>query len=374
MSTATATRSQQAANQPGRSRSAQQKLARWRCRRALPAVVRQLALMLRAGLDLSTALDALARGANRPEVAELIRTIHDRVERGHAFAQALEDRPDVFPPMLIASVAAAEASGTLAPALERTANRLEEERRLRNSVLSMLAYPCALVLLSALVVVALVVFVLPRFREIFDNAGVPLPWTTRALLVVSDAIIAYPLLATLSIVLTATAVYAAAASGPGKRWLRYRLLRLPAVGPVVRFLELGHILQSLGAMLETGVPLLEALELARRSARVDEFRTLIKQMRDSALQGQGLAQPLRRSWLVPPEVAEMAATAERTGSLAWVLQFVGRQYQETAETQLKVLVRLIEPLLIITLGGIVAVIVASVMLPLFDLSRVAAAG
>ncbi len=350
------------------------RLAVWRCRRAVPAIVRQLAIMVRAGLDLSTALATLSRGVNRPEVRRLVQTLHDQVERGISFARALEEHPHIFPPVLIASVAAAEASGSLAPAMERAATALEEERRLRSSVLGMLAYPAALVLLSIVVLTALMVFVLPRFEEIFDSAGVPLPWTTSALLACSRALTGYPLIVLAVVGAIGVGAYLLISSPRGKARLKKQLLRAPALGPVLCHLELGRLLYSLGTMLDCGVPLLEALDLAGRTSTSPDFHELTGQLKESALKGQGLAQPLRTSALVPPEVAEMAATAERTGSLAWVLQFVGKQYQEAAEARMKVLVRLAEPVLILSLGGMVAIIVASVMLPLFDLSQVAAAG
>ncbi len=347
-------------------------LAAWRCRSALPAIVRQLAIMIRAGLDLSTALETLSRGASRPEVRQLVQSLHEQVERGVSFARALEERRDIFPPVLIASVAAAEASGTLAPALERAATALEEERRLRRSVLGMLAYPIALVVLSILVLTALLIFVLPRFEDIFDSAGVPLPWTTAFLLACSNALTAHPLMVLGAAAIAGLAGYFLVSSPGGRRWLRQRLLYSPALGEVLRNIELGRLLHGIGTMLDCGVPLLEALDLAGRTTSYEDFRELTGRLRESALKGQGLAQPLRTSPLVPLEVAEMAATAERTGSLAWVLQFVGKQYQEAAEARLKVLVRLAEPVLILCLGGLVAIIVASVMLPLFDLSQVAA--
>lgn len=344
-----------------------------RCRNAVPTLVRRLALMLRAGMDLGSALEALERGAADDAIRALIADVRKRVNSGVSFAAALQARPDIFPAPLIASAVAAEASGQLGTALEQTARALEEERRLRKTVRGLLIYPCALLALSVLVVVALLVFVLPRFREIFESAGVPLPLTTRLLLAVSDFVVTHPWMVAGSLfaILVCTAL---GFQHPALRSaVRETLTRLPLVGRVLTEIALGRIFHSLGSMLQNGVPLLEALNLTMRSTDTPRLADLLKDVIESVTSGAGIAGPLRKNPLCPPETAEIVATAERSGALAWALCFVGQIHQEEGESKLRTYVRLLEPCLIIFLGLVVALIVSSVMLPLFDLSRVAGA-
>ncbi len=360
----------------GRTGAAQSSMDYWatrRCRIAVPGLVRRLALMIRAGLDLGTALDALERGASEKAVKSLLADVRRRVTAGTGFGAALQARAEVFPPLLIASVVAAEASGRLGEALEESAKALEEERRLRRTVRGLLLYPCALLMLSVAVVTALMIFVLPRFREIFDNAGVPLPLTTRILLAMSDALTGHPLHVFGALVVVVATGAFALRQPPVRAWLRDRVLRIPLLGSVVIEITLGRLLYGLGTMLQNGVPLLEALHLVARSTTWPRFRSLIEEVMESVKGGAGLSSPLRSNPLCPPETAEIVATAERTGTLPWSLCFVGKMHQEDGETRLRTYVRLLEPILIIMMGAVVAVIVASVMLPLFDLSRVAGA-
>jgi type II secretory pathway component PulF len=348
--------------------------ATWRLRRWVPVVTRQLAIMLKAGVDVASALEAIVRQAGQGELKRVFQEVHRDVSSGCTFSFALRRWPTVFPQHLVASVAAGEASGRLPQVLEKAAEAAEQERKLRSSLANMLAYPAILLVLSLAVLAAMLGFVLPQFEQIFQEAGVPLPTVTQWLLGLSSWLTSHPLLC-LGLVATAvagavTGLRLPAAARTVPRWL----LHVPVVGRISRDLNLGRFLQGTGVLLENGVPLLEALELAAQSVRHPEFRALAQTLINHVLEGRGLAGTLRVSQLVPPATAEMVATAERTGTLAWVMQFVGNYHLEEAETRLRTLVRLVEPLLIILLGLLVAGIVASVMLPLFDLSRVAAQG
>lgn len=330
----------------------------------------QLAIMSQAGVDLASALDMLAAECEHPTLKKVLRSVHERVTAGERIHEALRKHPEVFDEAYAASVAAGEAAGKLHVVLARLAEMLSADIRLRSTLRGMLAYPVVLMVVSLGVLVSLVFFVLPTFAEVFQNMGVPLPALTAAMLEVSQALRA-------NVVVVAGGV--AAATGlfvfwlrtPGGRFAWHRaLLRIPVLRGVTRYIAVGRAFRLLGTMVESGVPLMEGLGLCQNAVKNLVYRELFREIRQDVLSGKGMAQAIERSPYVPPAAASMVATGERTGNLGRVLELLGNHYESQAETRFRDVSTILEPAMVVFVGGLVATVVLSLVLPMFDFTAV----
>lgn len=335
-------------------------------KRDLMTLTSQLAIMARAGVDLSSALRNVAAQCSNPSLKTTLQRVHDDVLSGKSISQALGNYEHVFGQSYIASVAAAEAAGRLPEVLARLADLLRGELRMRSTLRTLLTYPVLLLCVATLVIFALVVFVLPQFADVFEQIDVPVPALTRLLIAVSMEIrgrfwLWGGLTLTAVIALSAFAVSAA-----GRRCRDGLLLHVTFVRDVTRSLLVGRAFRLLGTMLASGVPLLEGLQLTRSSIRNCFFRELFGKVENEVINGRGMAGTFLASPIVPPAAAQMVATAEQTGTLGAVAQMMGEFYEEEGETRLREFATVLEPVIIIVMGVVVAVIVMSVMLPVFD--------
>jgi type II secretory pathway component PulF len=331
----------------------------------------QLAIMTQSGLDLSSALSSLAAQCERPALAVVLNDINDLVQSGNTLSESLKLFPEVFDGAYVATVAAAEASGRMAQVLKQLAEMQRHELQLRQTIKGLLTYPLLLTLISGSVISILVVFVLPRFAEIFSQYEVALPIVTRMMLGVASEMKARWWLWLPAIGGTIFGVVAWRFSAQGRRRVDAWALNLAVVRNVTRPLFTGRICTLLGLLLQSGVPLLEGLRLCRQAVGNCVFQDLLADVCDSVLNGHGMGSALQDATIVPQSAREMLTTGERTGNLAEVARLLGSYYEQEAESRMKQVVRLSEPLITVVMGGIVAVVVLSVMLPIFDLSTAA---
>lgn len=340
-------------------------------RRDLLALTSQLAIMTRAGIDVAGALESAASQTANAALKRALLDVHRDVGGGASVSQALARHAHIFGEAYVASVAAGEAAGKLPQVLERLAKLLRGEIRLRSTVRGLMTYPVVLATVSFGVLCGLVFFVLPQFAGIFDQFDVPLPALTQLLIdasleVRSHWFIYIPL---------ATAAVAGAVvfrrSDAGRRTVDYLALNLPLLRDMTRALTVGRVFQLLGIMLESGVPLLEGLRMVRASVRNRLFRDLLGALEREILNGRPMGDMLARYPFIPPSAAQMVQTGERTGTLAMVTRTMGEYYEEEGETRLREVAAIVEPLIIIVMGVVVATIVLSVMLPMFDFATLA---
>ncbi len=334
----------------------------------------QLAIMTKSGVDLASALASLAAQTERPALAEVLRDVHDLVLSGNTLSEALKEHSAAFDAAYVATIAAAEASGKMADVLQQLAEMQRSELRLRRSIKSLLTYPVMLTAVSGVVMATLVVVVLPRFAEIFDQYDAPLPVMTRVLLAASLELRSHWWLWAPAAAAAAGCVVAWRVTERGREAVDALLINGPVVRHVTRPLLIGRTCRMLGLLLESGVPLLEGLRLCRKAIANRVYRGLLDDLVDSVVNGRGLAEPLEHAEVVPMSAREMMATAERTGNLGEVAGMLGSYYEEEAETRMRSLVRLLEPAITVVMGAVVAVIVMSVMLPIFDLSSMSQGG
>jgi type II secretory pathway component PulF len=343
-------------------------------RKEIANLTSQLAIMTRSGIDVASAIESLNRQCRRPELQRVLQQVHDDVTGGQSLSQALAEHPGVFSETYIASVSAGEASGRLSDVLNQLAHMLRNETRLQSTVRTMFAYPVLLASVSSLVLLALVLFVLPQFAKIFADYDTPLPWITQMLIgLATELRTRFWLWGSLA----ATAVIGLMVfrrSEQGRLYWDRLLLHASLLRDVTRALAVGRVCRLLGVMLESGVPLLEALQLSHQAVDNRLWRRLLSELENDVLNGRGLSRALLASDFVPPSAAEMIATAERTGNLGEVACLLGDHYEEEGQSKLREFIAVLEPAITVGMGVVVATVVLAVMLPMFDLSTFASHG
>lgn len=337
-------------------------------------ITAQLAIMTRSGLDIASAVGSLARQCTRPALAEMLEQVRDDVLGGVSFSVALRRHPQAFDEAYVATVGAGEATGRMPEIFAQLAELKRSELKLSRTLRSLLIYPALLAGVSLVVIASLVLFVLPQFAGIFDQYDTPLPVLTQALLGVADEL-------TVRWWLWLPIVGGAIGGGvfarfteSGRRFYDHLLMTGVGIGEVSQKISAGRMCRLLGLMIESGVPLLEALQLVGKSMKNLVYQDLLKQLVEEVTNGRGLATTLEESEVFPPSAAEMIGTAERTGKMGEVLRMVGSYFEEEGEASARTVVSALEPLITVGMGAIVAVVVLAVMLPVFDLATVAKSG
>jgi type II secretory pathway component PulF len=334
----------------------------------LMMVTSQLAIMTRSGVDLADALKSVAEQCRHANLKKLLADVHENVSGGQSVSSALGKHAQEFGPAYVAAIAAGEASGTLTEVLSRMAELLRNEMRLRSAVWAIMAYPLVLLIVAGIVSATLLLFVLPQFSQVFRDLGTTPPPMTQFLLAnslwVREHIIwlagggGIGLFTLLRLFRTESA-----------RYTRDRLLiSAPLLNRATQALLTGRFFRLLGTMLETGVPLLDGLRLCRTSVSNTAYQRLFMDLEHNVINGEGIVAGMAASSIIPQSAAQMVQTGERSGSLGSVMTSVGEFYEEDGERQLRQAVKLLEPLIIVLMGFLVAVVVLSVMLPLLDVS------
>lgn len=340
----------------------------------LAEVTSQLAIMTRSGVDVATALGSLASQCQRPALAEVLSEVHQSVLSGNSLSNALRNQAHVFEPSFIAAVAAGEASGRMSEVLRQLAQVQRSEIRSRRTMRALMTYPILLLTVSFAVISCLVLFVLPRFSEIFSQYELTLPVVTQVLMGLAGELrtrwwLWFPLL-----VGTVGGFLAWRSTVGGRRKLDALWLQLPVIQTVYRPRLVGRMCRLFGLMLESGIPLLDVLRLTKQGVANVHYQELIEEMQEAVVNGRNVSSALHDSEIVPESAREMLTTAESTGNLGEVTQLLGEYYEEESEARMRQVVGLLEPVITIGMGIIVAVVVLAVMLPVFDLSTIAQRG
>lgn len=340
-------------------------------KRDLLSVTTQLAIMTRSGVDLASAFQSLSQQCSNPMVRKYLGQIHKDVTGGKSISDAMQAQAAVFGDAYVASVAAGEAAGKLPDVLTRLAQFQRSEMRVRATVRTLLAYPLLLSGVSSLVVIGLVTFVLPKFVDIFGQFEVSLPVITQVVVAVSDVLRQHLFIWLPLLLCSIVGLIISRNVEAGRKKWDYAMLNTPILRDITRAFYIGRTFRLLGLMIESGVPLLEGLKLTRNSVRNVLYRKLFDDLEESILNGRGLATSLINAGFVPAVAAEMVLTAERTGTLGMVTELMGEHYEEEGESKLRELATILEPLIIVAMGVVVATIVMAVMLPMFDIATMA---
>jgi type IV pilus assembly protein PilC len=329
----------------------------------------QLAIMIDTGITLSNALDGIAQQEQNPVLRQVLGELKQAVEGGDDFSNALARHPKLFDKTYISLVKASEATGTLGPMLERTAGYLRKDLETRNKIRAAMAYPMVMMFLAIGVTIFLLTYILPKFTPIFKAKGTELPKPTLIMMGVSDVMIGYWYLWVAGLVLAVAGYLAAKRTERGRQLLDLVKIRLPILGPVFRKVIISRSVRTLGTMLASGVPMLEAIKLCGEVSGNYHYEKIWGKVRDQVTAGKRICEILAGNPLFPHILVQMIACGEETGKLDRVLQRVSTYYDHEVETAVKTATSLIEPMMIAVMGAVVGGIGLALLLPIFSLSR-----
>lgn len=334
----------------------------------LLVITTQLSIMCQSGVDLAAAISSVAQECRHPGLKPILTAVSNDVNSGTSASLALRKHASTFGEVYVASIASAEASGTLTAVLQRQCELLKNEIRMRNAIVSIVAYPLVLSAVAMLVVGALVFFVLPQFSKVFLNLGKPAPPLTQLLLDSATLMRAQVHWILTIVAVMAIGLFQFSRTDTWRRYFDHLVLHAPVLRNASRSLLTGRSFRLLGSLLESGVPLLEAIRLCRGAIRNGLFLKLFDRLDNEVTNGRGMSTEVARSEFVPPGAAQMVQTAERNGQLGNVLQLIGQYYEEEGEQFIKSAMKIIEPAVIVLMGLVVGGVVLSVMLPLLDVT------
>jgi general secretion pathway protein F len=329
---------------------------------------RQLSTLLTAGVTLVESLSALVDQVEKERFKRALSDIKQRVNEGSTLADALGAHPKIFPSIYVNMVRAGEASGALDAVLTRLADFTENQARLQQKILSTMLYPAIMMVVGGGILVALMVFVVPKVTKIFETMKATLPLSTRILIATSNFFqnwwfIAVPLMA-----LGVWLFMRWTTSPKGKpKWDRITL-KLPVVGNLVRLLSISRFARTLSTLLKSGVPLLAAMDIVKAVMTNSVLAEVVEKARDSIREGESIANPLKRSGEFPPLVYHMVAIGERSGQLEDMLTNVADNYETQVNVRIGALTSLLEPLLIVVMGAVIAFVALSILMPILQVN------
>jgi type II secretory pathway component PulF len=338
--------------------------------RALENFTRLLSSLLAAGVPLSRALVILHREASTPAAAAKWKEIHDLVIDGMSLADAMAKSPDVFPRVYVAMVQAGETGGFLDVVLAQIADFQSREKELRSKVTSAMLYPCILLVLALGVLTFLLVFFIPNFQKLFKGFGGTLPMITQVIIAASEIVRSYGLFVVAGLFVVGVLARNAVTSEKGRRVWEGMILRVPMIGPLVAQFAMARFCRMLGTLLGAGVPLVQGLNVARKSIGnqilVDAVSTSIERVQEGGRLGESLASC---RGLFPGSVLEMVSVAEESGRLDAELVRLAGVTEGDLDRQLKVAVAFAEPLMLFVVAGFIGTIFIGMLLPIFTLQQ-----
>lgn len=332
-------------------------------------MTRQLATLVRAGIPLVDSIAALTEQLEKQDLKRIMTAVRERLNEGSSFSKALEAHTRVFPPLYINMVAAGEASGTLESVLERLADFMEAQARLKGKVGAALAYPVLMTMIGILLMSVMMIAVVPKVTSIFQSLDHPLPWYTQGLIFTSSFLAGWWWLL---ILLGALGYYLF------QRWVKTKegrmkwdtlLLRLPIFGKLLSMLAISRFAKTLSTLLASGVPLLKAMEIVRNVLGNACLEAVVAEAAGSIREGETIADPLRRSGRFPPIVTHMIAVGEKSGQLEQMLSSVSDSYDAQVEVRVQAMTSLLEPIIIVVMGGAVGFIAFAILMPLIQMNE-----
>lgn len=329
----------------------------------------QLALMVDTGITLSVALASIAEQEENPTFKSLLLELKNNVEAGEDFSAALARHPKQFDQTYVSLVKASEKSGMLAEMLERISEYMQKEAETRSRVRGALAYPTVMMVIACGVTIFLLTFVLPKFQPLFDSRGTKLPTITIVLMHASHALLNYWYLWLVGIAAAVTGFLYGKRTPPGKQALDWARINAPIVGPVMRKVLVSRSIRTLGTLLQSGVSILDALQLSSKVTNNVFFEAMWDRVVGHVTTGSRVCEALAGEPLMPHTVVQMIGSGEETGKLDEVLIRLSSHYDREVDNSIKTATSLIEPLMITGMGVVVGSIAMGLLMPIFSLSR-----
>ncbi len=338
----------------------------------LAIVTRQLATLVRAGLPLDEALQAVSEQSDKPRLKSIILGVRAKVVEGHTLADGLNEFPNAFPAVYRATVAAGEQAGQLDAVLERLADYTESRHGLSQKVSQALIYPIVLTLFSIAIVVVMLIWVVPRVVGVFETTGQTLPVLTRALIALSDFLQNWWWLLLAGIVLTLFVAVRWLRHEPVRRRVDRALLRLPLVGRVIRGVNTARFTRTLSILSGSGVPVVEGLGISASVISNLPMRDAVDQAAVRVREGAAIGRSLQQPGVFPPMSIHLISSGETSGELDSMLERAANHQESEMDSLIGAMLSYLEPALIIFMGLIVLLIVLAILLPIFQINQLAA--
>jgi len=336
-------------------------------RRDVGVMYGQLADLLHAGVPMLRALEIISRSGTRGRLAGIVRRLREDVASGRTLTEAMKGYPEAFTPLHVAMVHAGEHASFLEEVLTDLSNFVERQDNLRNQVRGALIYPGVLVTVGIIVTTIMLVGFVPKFEGFFSDMKVPLP--TQIIFALSRLLRHHKLVIICVLVLLVLGIVAFLRSTAGKRIWEKLKLRIPVVGPTLRVVAVTRFCRILGTMLANGVPILQALGIARDATGSKVLAESVDHATEAVRKGQPLAEPLRAGKLFPAEIIEMIAVAEESNQLDRVLVQIADTIERRTNRRVEIVVRLVEPIILVLMAAIVGFIAVGLLYPIFSMAQ-----
>lgn len=334
----------------------------------LSQFTRQLATMITAGLPLADSLEVLQKQTENQSMQEIIASISEDVEGGNSFSSALAKHPDVFNLAFVNMVKAGEASGTLDKVLLKLADKLERDREFQGKVKGALIYPAVIVVAMLGVAAIILIFVVPKLSEVYEDLNIALPLPTRILMALSGFMVTFWWLIIILTVVGVIALRRYRKTPEGGLAIDRILLKLPVIGKLNRDSSLAEFTRTLGSLVAAGVPIIEALKISGDTAGNAVHKAAVGNVINMVEKGATLSKALGKEEVFPPIVPQMASVGEETGKLDEVLSKVAHFFEVEVEQQVKNLTTALEPIIMVILGVMVALLMISIVLPIYSIT------
>jgi general secretion pathway protein F len=332
------------------------------------AMTGQMSTLVGAGIPIVEALTALIDQVEKPKLEKMLRDIREKVNQGATLADAMRDHPSAFPPLYVNMVGAGEQSGSLETVLRRLTVYTEKQVALRGQIVTALTYPALMGAVSGLIIIGLFVGIIPKIRRVFDSMDAALPAITLAVMWISDFFLYRWYILLFLIVAAVFGFRKWVRTEAGRhRWHRI-LLTFPIIGNVNRKVAVSRFCRTMSTLLDSGVPILTAVSIVKTIVGNDIIAEAIGEAGRNISEGQSIAAPLKASGQFPPLVTHMINIGEKTGEIEPMLAKVADSYDQEVERTLTGLTSIIEPILIVVMGGIVAIVALAILLPMLGMS------
>lgn len=337
----------------------------------LTLMVRQMATLVKARIPLDDALAALVEQTEDSRLKGVMSQVRESVNEGKSLADSLKMFPRVFDPIFISMIRVGEVSGNLDLVLKRLAEFTEASLKLRNKVIGAMTYPAVISLAGIGITIFLFAFAVPKITEVFAGSKVPLPTITVAMIAISDFMSHQWLTIILTMVGSFFLFKWYTSTTKGREWWDAVSLKLPLFGKLKRMIAVSRFARTLSTMIGSGVQLLDAIDIVKDVVDNAVIRKALIQSRESISEGHTIAGPLKASGQFPPILTHMIAVGEKTGELEEMLNVVSDAYDDQVDTAINSMTRLLEPLMIIFMGGMIALVALSIFLPMLQLNNLA---
>lgn len=330
----------------------------------------QLSVMIKAGINLRSALEGIADQTTHVNFKKVLTQIKTDVESGKQFSEAIAQHPKLFGPLYVNMVRASEMSGSFAKMLDRIGGYIAQQLETRKMVIGASIYPAVIGTMAVSVTVFLLTFVLPRFYKVFEGKEEVLPWATKFLMNVSKFTVAnWPFLLGALFAFGMVGVFLAKTE-PGGQFVDRMKLTLPVLKNMFRSLYISRSLQTMGQLINAGVPMLDTLAITGDISGNRLYKGMWRSVYGSVKQGKKITAPLMKTGLLPRSVSQMIAAGEESGKLGEVLDEISVYYAKQLKDNIKAATSMIEPIMIILMGGVVGFIAMAIILPIFKMSQV----